>query len=427
MHPGGRERAVLAALVSAGLALRIAFAVVVPPGQAPDEVAHVAYVAHVADTGTLPVQPVGASGRWSDFTAAQSGWQAYQPPLAYVLYAPLWRALEAGGVAESGRILGLRLQNAAFGAALVAVGWAVVARVTAPGDPRRVLVALALALIPGFAANAAAVNNDGLANLLAAALWLPFATPPGIRTALAAGVVLGVAALTKLTVLSLAPLLVVVPWLWSRDLRLAVRDGLVAAGVAAVLLLPWMARNVALYGDPLAIDVGSVAFARLAGSLPPEAIELLARPVPARAFLQFWGVFGVQNNLTWPVVAAVLVPLAALAVVGAFRARADAAPSGLSRLVPAFALAVLLAVCGLTSFSLRYHAAWQGRYLYVAMLPVAVLLATGWARVPAPRWRPAFALALGIGLLVLDAGTVLKLAAFFTRAPAGLWGLGQRL
>jgi hypothetical protein len=123
----------------------------------------------------------------------------------------------------------------------------------------------------------------------------------------------------------------------------------------------------------------------------------------------------------------VLAPLALLAVAGAFRRRADLAAPALARLLPGFGLAVVLALVGLASFSLRYVAAWQGRYLYTVMLPLAVLAATGWARLTPPRWWPAFALALGIGLLVLDAGLVLKLAAFFTRVPPGAWAFSASL
>jgi hypothetical protein len=422
MH-AGREGTVLAALVALGLALRIALALVVPPGQAPDEMAHGRYVAHVAATGTLPVQPVAKEtpGEWSTFAGGDPGWQSYQPPLAYLLYVPVWRALEAAGVGEAGRIRGLRLQSACWGAVLVAVGWAAVARLTAAGDPRRVLVALVLALVPGFAGNAAVVNNDGVANLLAAALWLPLGAGRGVRAALAAGALFGGAMLAKLTVLALAPLLVVVPWLRGRELRAALRDGTLAAVVAGVLLLPWMARNVAIYGHPLAIGVGSIAVAGLADVLPPEVLAAFARPAPERAFVQFWGAFGVYNNVTWPVGQWVLTAAAALALAGLFRARPDVGAPMLERLLPALGLAVVLAACGLAIFSLRYLAGWQGRYLYTVTLPVAVLLATGWTRATPPRWRPAFALALGIGLLVLDAGLVLKLAAFFARTPPARW------
>src|SRR5262249_44301279 len=161
-----------------------------------DEAAHVRYVETVARTGVLPVQPKQSFPRWE---------QAYQPPLAYLAFVPLWRTVAALGVGDDGRLRALRVQNAGWGAARPLVGWAVVARLAPAGDVRRLLVPLVLALFPGFAASASAVNNDALANLLAAALWLPLGASPGRRAALAAGAVFGAAALAKLTVLVLAP------------------------------------------------------------------------------------------------------------------------------------------------------------------------------------------------------------------------------
>ena len=80
-----------------------------------------------------------------------------------------------------------------------------------------------------------------------------------------------------------------------------------------------------------------------------------------------------------------------------------------------------LAAAGLAAFSLRYHAAWQGRYLYTAALPAAMLLAGGWHRLIPPRARPVFALLLAAGLLALDAMLVLRLHAFFAATPAARW------
>ena len=85
------------------------------------------------------------------------------------------------------------------------------------------------------------------------------------------------------------------------------------------------------------------------------------------------------------------------------------------------AVLVALAAAGLAAFSLRYHAAWQGRYLYTAAVPVATLLAGGWHRIVPARWRPACAVLLAAGLLALDTTLVLRLHAFFTAMAAGRW------
>ena len=225
--------------------------------------------------------------------------------------------------------------------------------------------------------------------------------------------------------LALAPLLLAAPLLARRvGLAAAVREAAVAGTVAVVCLLPWMVRNVRVYGDPLAIGVGSIRFEQLAhGQLPPELIALLARPVPSRAFVQFWGRFGIYNNAAWPPVAGVWVPLAALAAAGWLWRRGAPAPEAFRRAVPVFAATVGLALAGLASFSLRFYGAWQGRYLYTTMLPIAALLAGGWTSwLPARAW-PALVVLAAAALVVLDGRLVAVLARWFAGGPRVTWGL----
>jgi hypothetical protein len=403
------EGLALGALIVAALALRLSFVLVVPPFQAPDEAAHFHYVETVARTGRLPIAPPRSAAMFVDERA-----QSYQPPLAYVLLAgaapEAWRSVRV-----------VRLGNAVAGAATVAVGYLVAARLTAAGDVRRLLVGILLAFFPGFAANAAAVNNDTLANLLAAVLWLPLLAPLGPAAACAAGAVLGAACLAKLSTAALAPLVLVAPL--CRDPRHPKRALALAAGatpVAAAMMVPWLARNHQLYGDPLAIGVGSMSFEWLASLLPAEAVRELATPAPARVFWQFWGCFGVYNNLHWVGIPAVVSPLFGLGLAGWLR------PGGADdvrfrRAAVAGAAAVALAAAGVTWFSFRYHAAWQGRYLYPAMLPVALLVAGGWHHLlPARTQRTAAAL-IALALSLLDVAVLARLHAFFTTTPPARW------
>jgi hypothetical protein len=284
------------------------------------------------------------------------------------------------------------------------------------------VAALVVALFPGFAANASVLNNDTLANLLAAALWLPLlAHGPIVRAAVQSGLIFGAACLAKLSVLALAPLLFIVPL--CRDPRRpgeALRHGIVAGIVTAALMLPWMARNHLVYGSPLAIGVGSLPFAALAGIVPDEMIADAARPRPDRAFLQFWGHFGIYNNLHWTPLPYLLATLTGLGLLGWLR-RPVAADDAFTRAAVAALLALALAAAGLAIFSLRYHAAWQGRYLYTATVPVAMLLAGGWHRIVPARLRGAFTLILAAALLALDTMLVLRLHEFFAATPPTRW------
>lgn len=418
------ERFCIGVLVGAALLVRVAFAFAVPAFQAPDEQAHLQYVAHLREHRALPVQPERSLEMFADPMH-----QAYQPPLAYLLFAPLEQWLAAREAKAVTRLRAVRIQNAVYGAATVLVGVLLAARLTRRGDPRRLLVGVVLAFLPGFVAVGSAANNDSLANLLAAVFWLALIPREGrSRSAWWAGLALGAACLAKLTSLALVPLLFVVPLLQRHwDLRGALRFALAACAVAALPMLPWMLHNVSAYGDPLAIGVGSLSTEWLATVLPADQLALATRPRLDNAFFQFWGRFGVANNLAWSGVPLVLVTLVLLALFGWTWPRIPRPLDRFEGLAPTFAVAVALAVGGLVFFSTGYAGAWQGRYLYGAMVPVAFLLAGGWERrIPDTRWwKPAAVVALT--LLAVNATVLVKLHQFFTTQPPARWILFTRL
>jgi hypothetical protein len=418
------ERIGIGVLVAAALIVRIAFALAIPAFQAPDEQAHLRYVEYLREHRALPVQPQRSIDMFADPMH-----QAYQPPLAYLLFVPVNQWLAASEARPPARLRAARIQNACYGAAAVLVGVLVAARLTLRGDPRRFLVAAVLAFFPGFVGIGSAVNNDALANLLAALLWLTLIPGEGrTRSAWRAGAVLGAACLAKLSSLALAPLLLAVPLLQHRrDLRGALRFALAASAVAVLVLLPWMLRNVSVYGNPLAIGAGSLSFEWLATVLPAEQLAAAARPRLDNVFFQFWGRFGIANNLSWSGIPLLMVTLSLLALAAWIRARNSRPADRFERWAPTFAFAVVLVLAGLVYFSLGYAGAWQGRYLYGAMVPVALLLAGGWGRWLPGRswWLPVAAIALA--LLALDVVALLELRHFFATQPPGSWILFTRL
>jgi hypothetical protein len=416
------ERVGIGVLVGAAFLVRIAFALAVPAFQAPDEQAHLRYVAHLREHRVLPVQPERSLEMFADPMH-----QAYQPPLGYLLFVPVEQWLAASDAKAPARLRAVRIQNAFYGAATVLVGTLLAARLTRRGDPRRLLVAVVLAFFPGFVAVGSAANNDSLANLLAAVLWLTLVPRDG-RSAWRAGLALGAACLAKLTSLVLAPLLLLVPLLQHRwDFRGALRFALVAGAIAALTMLPWMLHNVSVYGNPLAIGVGSLSAEWLATVLPADQLALAMRPRLDNAFFQFWGRFGVANNLAWSGVPIVSVTLVLLALVGWMWPRIPRPPDRFERWAPTFVVAVALAFGGLFYFSMGYAGAWQGRYLYGAMVPVALLLAGGWERRLPDRswWVPVAVIALS--LLAVDVIALVKLHQFFATHPPASWMFFTRL
>jgi hypothetical protein len=432
------ERASIALVVAAALAVRIAFALALPTFQAPDEEAHFRYVAFLGEQRALPSQPERSLELFADPMH-----QAYQPPLAYASFVPVERAFAAAGAPLRVRLRAVRLQNALYGAMTVLIGSLVAIRLTRRGDPRRLLTAVALAFLPGFVAVGSAVNNDSLANLFAAALWLTLIPAAGReRSAWRSGLLFGAACLAKLSSLALAPLLFAIPLLQNRsDLRGALRFAAIAVATAVLVLLPWMGHNIAQYGSPLAIGVGSIPFDWLESVVPGAQLEGFTRARYGNAFFQFWGRFGIANNLTWIGVPVALVPVAGLAALGWLRRRPRPdAQDAFDAWAPAWLLAAALATVGLVQFSLAYAGAWQGRYLYSAMLPWSLLFAGGISRLlhfdaaadsakqerasTRVRW---VIVALALALAAVNVIVLVKLLAFFAEAPPGRWLLFTRL
>lgn len=199
-------------------------------------------------------------------------YEAMQPPLYYLLAEPAWRLGSDGGGVWGG-IFAARLWSAAI-AALLAPLTALLVLALRPGGRREALLGAGLAaLLPGFVLNATQVTNDGLAAVLGAALTL--VAVRGARDGwspgrgLVAGLLLGAAALTKLTAVSLAPLLALA-LLWP-DRRSPWRR-ISAAAVATLgclaVVAPWLALNLHIYGQP----VPTRATRALLGAvfLPPE-------------------------------------------------------------------------------------------------------------------------------------------------------------
>jgi hypothetical protein len=109
------------------------------------------------------------------------------------------------------------------------------------------------------------------------------------------------------------------------------------------------------------------------------------------------------------------------------RARSPRPLDRFERWAPTFVFAFALAVGGLFYFSVGYVGAWQGRYLYGAMVPVALLLAGGWGRgLPGRNWGGAVAV-IALSLLAVDVIAFMKLQQFFATQPPGSWILFTRL
>lgn len=380
---------------------------------APDERQHANYVAGLVDGRGYPIfrpEAMDAGERIED----------HQAPLYYTLAAGFAKVVGLSGEtirSTAGKSLrDLNLLIGAFGV----VGAYAFGRW---GFGRRevgLIAAAFTALLPMNLAMSGSVNNDPL--LIALSTWTLALAALGVRDgwtpkiALALGLTVGLACLTKTSALALYPVLGLAALMRRPDAR---QFSLVLLP-AFLLPLPWWIRNQSLYGDPFALKIFKEAFGHTAQAAPfIEAFGLVGYLVnwlgwwTARSFIGAFGYMDIWLNETRLPTSEVpnalyriMLALLFAAFVGwAMRLRsADAEERRIHGL--GFALAAVVGLQFLL-FDLQYFQS-QARYLFPALGAFAAGIAWGSLTLGKGRWKLALAaVALPLLGVALWAGSIL--------------------
>jgi 4-amino-4-deoxy-L-arabinose transferase-like glycosyltransferase len=417
----GLRRQLLLALIVAGYAvLAVLYATRVPIWNAPDEPAHYNNIYAIAILHQLPVlrpgdydQALLARLTHDRFPPGESvatlRYESHQPPLYYLLAAPILVVLK--GAAIRTQVVALRLFTALIGALFILSTYRLARLLFPKSDVAGLAAAAFVAFIPQHLFMSAAIDNDALAELmLALALIVAIedvAERGKSRRDVRAGVVVGLAVLTKL-VAAVSAVVVVAGILGaaflSPDRRASFRQApFRIARIAAVSLVLsgwWFVRNAVIYGiaDPVGLrrHAEVVAGQPLTGHLSPA----VARQMGLTLFHSFWGQFGWMGipyaDRTYDVLASfsALIFLGILLftgralqtrpVGGFFLGTELVTPSGIPTVLsPAqmialgiLALEILLVALGVIFYNLRYLQP-QGRYLFPTLPALAVFVVGG--------------------------------------------------
>lgn len=433
-----RPRLWLAVILMAYLAAGVWFALLTPPWQAPDEPAHYNYVAHVAIAGELPILRMGdysqeqirlllSTGFAPRLSTAGLRYESYQPPLYYLLAAPIFWA-------TGGSLFALRLFGVAIGLVTIYLLYACLELVF----PGKTLIAVGAAaftaFLPMHVAMLAAVNNDGLAELLLVASilvllqWMrerfqpapdrradgqaAFAHETQQRNQLVLlGILLGLGMMTKIYAYLLLPIaVIVVCWVtWrqpalDRTTRSKTRVGIgtVASAMlwvalpACAMALPWWLRNVRLYGawDMMGLrwhDVVVVGQPRTADWIATNGWVAYGERAFGFTFRSFWGVFGWMGVFMDERIYTALLLFTGVIFLGVLWATvrfiSGAPDTDMDRfqinVLVLFAIMLLAVTASYLAYNTKFvqH---QGRYFFWGLLPIATVVALGWREVMQP-------------------------------------------
>lgn len=425
-----RTRYPLIILLTLALLHGLQAALVMPPWGLIDEAQHFDYILALAQgrwpvTGQSLLAPaiadsLFATNHWfhflwstpashsvSDMGLVAYSYEAYQPPLFYLLLAPL-QAVLPGGVLD--QLFVLRLVVVLLSLLTVCF---VFQTTLLLGDSMRLatLAALVLIFLPERTLTVSRLNNDVLVEVLGAALCLALVS--GLRRGFStrrAWVIAALLAAGIWTKLSMTFWLLPLAGLVVLHRRRDVRRLWIAIGGGAAAALALAVRNLLIYQDV----TGYSAFMRLHDivepALTPANLLLAARDQFRHFWLIWWKGADVGSS---PVVELLYLLLAALTVLSLakvgqllWRARRERSPAG----DPA-ALALLLsavavfAAAALYSYFRGIVPVVQGRFLAPATAAGVVVFAWGlW------QWRRR-AWLLGAAILLLLVGDTLLLWA----------------
>lgn len=438
-------RVILSIILFFQFLLGVLYATRTPLWQAPDEPAHFNYVRALAETGTFPVLQQGDYDqnyleeiKRNKFPPEMSvdsiRYEAHQPPLFYVLAAPVYLLARA---LNSDAALILRYMNVLLSLVLSALAFLIFTRVF-PDNPLLQLVGVGIiATLPMHLAMSAAINNDTLAEIIVALiLWFAILRAQGKlqdrRFVIFGGLAFGIALLTKTTIYSSIILLIVAEYayrqiqlarqaagarlsarLWNCSLCASFAKTIAPLlGIALLLSVLWFARNALTYGvnDILAWqrhDAVVTGQPTTAQFIAQFGLRNVLIDFFAISFKSFWAQFGWMGVLVNDRLYTLLFALTAFATLGAWVwvVRLVRERKNFTRMARwtwvLLSILLLLTFAAHVYYNLKYVQP-QGRYLFPALIPLAAFWAAGMNELLNARYaRLIFAL-LYLAMLFLD-------------------------
>ena len=399
-----------------------------PDWQVPDETAHYNYIRQFADSGRIPVieqgdwqqdyqvmltscafHPAVVSGDLSQADniafldacgynpeIAANGvesvqYEDHQPPLYYLVQTPVY-------LLTDGDMTGMRIFSAIIGSVAIVCAWAIL-RLLFPQQPWLALIAATvIAFLPQRLSIMAGISNDSLAEAMAGLVLLGTLiylqqTTSNWRMLMGIGVLIGFTFLTKTTVYYVAGIAgLAVLWRWYTEkwpLKIGLQHIAALAIPALALGAIWWLHSIDVYGgtDFLGLQrhdevvIGQPRTDDYIDAVYGGSTRVWLENMTRTTFQSFWGQFG---WMAFPMQLRIYTALRIVCVgmlIGtgmfAFQQRWPRTLSASQRIyIGLLGLSALLVVGQFLFYNLSF-VQFQGRYLYPALIPLALVAAIG--------------------------------------------------
>jgi len=281
--------------------------------------------------------------------------------------------------------------------------------------PRRVLLAFTAALLvgncPEFVHVSASVSNEPLSTALATLYVLILMhwakNPERITYSMAAGIVLGLCLLTKLSAVLYIPVTIIaIVWKLGGIGRKSAKSLLVIFVPAALISAWWLLRNWIYFDDPV--------FLKAIETMQPWALRQEAFSwsylimVASMTFQSFFGLLGSLNMPLESIHLSFYALMITLGCIGLMPLFIGGTTSVAQRqLLWLLAVSLGAGVAFYLQINFRYTM-FMGRYLFIVIAPWSILISAGLRMLIPVRWRSCGLLLAGCLLVVVNMDVLLR-------------------
>lgn len=371
-------RSLFALVFAIGLACRIGYVLLTPTFYAPDEQSHFNYIKYLSENHAFPVQ----GGKMGE---SDNEWEYFQPPLYYLILAPIHAVVDASFHSPAVTVFALRLCSVLLWVLNIRLGLVLLKRLEVKDDFLWLCTMTIACLLPTYAFVSSAINNDNLLITLGTGITCLLACrEKSLKTSLALGGLLGLALWVKQSAVVFFPAVGILFLVEALRQKLTWRAMLlylaVVLGLANLIYAPWAARNWHVYGTFTPEDLSAAA------KIWPSMVDGLASAAH-NLVKTFWSVSGISNNVGYPFplvgMGFGLVCLAGLVLGWNQNAKpaANLLAGNHAPVLAALSFAVIVNVVLVLRFGYLYGMG-QGRHLFALLYPIALLMAWGLKGIP---------------------------------------------